>query len=66
MDSPDERAVELFEKLKPLIDAHITQRIVEFYCNLIERGQIQKLINDPLGITVDYKADSGQLLNHSR
>ena len=54
----DNDAGKLFEELKPLIDAHITMRIVEFYRGLLERAQIAPMPAHAQEVTiVDCKAD---------
>lgn len=37
----------LYKKLEPIIDGHITGRIVTFHRALVQRGQINKPLKQP-------------------
>jgi hypothetical protein len=54
-----------FAEFRPLVDALVTERLVEFYNALIERGQISP---PPLevGVTADCTADAAPHVNQIR
>ena len=54
-----------FSELRPLIDALVTERLVEFYNALIERGQISPP-PPQMGVTADCKADVTPHANQTR
>ena len=54
-----------FAELRPLIDALVTERLVEFYNGLIEREQISPP-PPQVGVTADCTADVAPPANQSR
>ena len=54
-----------FAEFRPLVDALITERLMEFYNALIERGKITPP-PPQVGVTADCTADATPHVNQSR